>query len=129
MAPLHDHLAALERALPDLTPADLPEAIQRLAAAQAALAARLVVTGREMSIGAYLTIEEATKVTRLGKSTIRAKIAARDLVEGVHFTRKGRRLIFFQQALEDWMKMPAARAGHVRADEAVPIIPRRRGHG
>ena len=129
MNPVSEHLAALERALPDLGGADLLEVLRRLVAAQAAVAARLSRTDGEHQAGPGMTclaLAEAADFMRLGKSTIREKVAAGEFVEGQHFARHGRRLIFFRQALEDFMRSPRQRPVTEHDDDLGPIIPRRR---
>lgn len=54
----------------------------------------------------FLSVKELAKELPMAEQTIRNKMSSGELVNGVHFYKKGRRIFCDWNAIEDWLKQP-----------------------
>lgn len=57
-----------------------------------------------MSVKPYIEYADFPELTPFTEATIRAAVHRRELVEGVHYFKRGRRVIFKWSAIEAWIE-------------------------
>jgi len=119
---------ALENVVDGVELLQAPLIITRLAGVQSKIAARLMNSAPSVAEpDECLTLAELAERVKIGESTLRTMIASGQLHQGEHYTRKGRRLLFFWLAIETWLRQPPEITSAARP-AVTPFIRRGRRH-
>jgi hypothetical protein len=76
----------------------------------------------------YIEIADFPDLTPFSEAAIRKHMQSGDFVEGVHFWRHGRRVIFKWAAVEQWIEKRAGELTEELGGEPRDVVPLRR-HG
>jgi hypothetical protein len=76
----------------------------------------------------YVSLDELAKLIPFSTQAIRMYVHRESLREGIHFFRKGRRIVFKWAAVCDWLegRSPSQSSGDTDTPAAADIVPVRR---
>ena len=123
---------ALLAAVANIPLANAAALLAQLSSVTMALSARLAIGIDHQAAGTRpvcLSLAELAHRLRLGQSTIRKMVEAGEFVEGIHFTRLRRRLIFRWAPIEQRLGAQSAPPSEPQSAEAVPFVRRARRRG